>query len=86
MWRTVLKVTFLLIFIGSKVGGRQELEPHSEGPKSFIFMQFSAKNLENNSNFGSWPTPLGKILDPPLIFLQIIVREIYLVFFSDSVV
>ena len=35
--------------------------------KSFIFMQFSAKKLKNNSNFGSWRTPLGKILDPPLI-------------------
>ena len=29
-------------------------------------MQFFGKNLKNNSNFGSWRTPLGKILDPPL--------------------
>ena len=26
------------------------------GPNSFIFMQFSAKNLKNNSTFGSWHT------------------------------
>ena len=37
------------------------------GPNSFIFMQFSAKNLKNNNTFQSWRTPLGKILDPPLI-------------------
>ena len=35
-------------------------------PNSFIFMHFSAKHLKNNSTFGSWHTPLGKILDPPL--------------------
>ena len=36
------------------------------GPNSFIFMQFSAQNMQNNSTFGSWRTPLRKILDPPL--------------------
>ena len=36
------------------------------GPNSFIFMQFSVKNWKNNSAFGSWRTPLGKILDQPL--------------------
>ena len=38
----------------------------AKGPNSFIFMQFSGKKLKNNSTFGSWRTPLGKILDPPL--------------------
>ena len=38
------------------------------GPNSSIFMQFSAKKLEKNNTFGSWRTPLGKILDPPLLF------------------
>ena len=33
-------------------------------PNSFIFI--SAKKLKNNSTFGDWGTPLGKILDPPL--------------------
>ena len=28
-----------------------------EGPNSFIFIQFSAKKLKNNSTFGSWRTP-----------------------------
>ena len=37
------------------------------GPNSFIFMQFFGKNVKNNSNFGSWRPPPGKILDPPLL-------------------
>ena len=48
---------------GSKGGAR---DAPARGPNSFIFMQFSAKKLKNNSTFGSWRTPLGKILDPPL--------------------
>ena len=35
-------------------------------------MQFLANNLKNNSTFGSWLTPLGKILDPPLIGIPLI--------------
>ena len=49
-------------------GGAKDAAPPG-GPNSFIFMQFSAK-FENNSNFGSWRTPLGKILDPPLIWAK----------------
>ena len=45
--------------------GRQGRSPG--GPNSFIFMQFSAKNMQNDSTFGSWRTPLRKILDPPLL-------------------
>ena len=30
------------------------------GPTSFIFMQFSAKQLKNNSTFGSWCIPSGE--------------------------
>ena len=41
------------------------------GPNYFTFMQFSAKNLQNNSTYGSWRTPLGKILDPPLPSLSV---------------
>ena len=37
------------------------------GPDSFIFKQFLAKQLKNNSTFGSWRSPLGKILDPLLL-------------------
>ena len=37
------------------------------GPNSFIFMHFSAKNLQNNPNLGVG-APLGKILDPPLVW------------------
>ena len=36
------------------------------GSKFFPFHAVFSKNLKNNSNFGSWRTPLGKILDPPL--------------------
>ena len=56
-----------LITIGGSKGGRQGRAPPPVGPNSFIFMQFSRIKLKNNSTFGSWRTPLGKILDPPLI-------------------
>ena len=36
------------------------------GPKFFHFCAVFGKNVKNNSNFGSWRPPLGKILDPPL--------------------
>ena len=46
-------------------GGRQgrRAPPRS---KFFHFHAVFGKILKNNSNFGSWRTPLGKILDPPL--------------------
>ena len=50
-------------FIGGSKGGARDAP---QGPNSFIFMQFSGTKLKNNSTFGSWRTPLGKILDPPL--------------------
>ena len=46
-------------------GGRQGRAP-TWGSKFFHFHAVFGKNLKNNSNFGSWRTPLGKILDPPL--------------------
>ena len=48
---------------------RIQAPPLPGGPNSFIFMQFSAKKLKNNSTFGSCRTPLGKILDPPLLLI-----------------
>ena len=36
------------------------------GSKFFHFHAVFGKKLKNNSIFGSWPPPLGKILDPPL--------------------
>ena len=44
------------------------------GPNSFIFMQFSAKNLQHNPNLGIAPPP-WKILDPPLKLLDVIVFQ-----------
>ena len=35
--------------------------------KLFHFHAVFGKKLKNNSTFGSWRTPLGKILDPPLL-------------------
>ena len=52
--------------IGGSNGGRQGCAPPL-GSKFFHFHAVFGKNLKNNSNFGSWPTPLGKILDPPLV-------------------
>ena len=51
--------------IGGSKGGRQGRAP-PRGSKFFHFHAVFSKNLKNNSNFGSWRTPLGKILDPPL--------------------
>ena len=47
-------------------GGARDARPPPGGPNSFIFMQFPGTKLKNNSTFGSWRPPLGKILDPPL--------------------
>ena len=47
-------------------GGRQGRAPPPWGTKFFHFHAVFGKNLKNNSNFESWRTPLGKILDPPL--------------------
>ena len=43
--------------------------PGTRPPRESKFFHFHAvfsKNSINNSSFGSWRTPLGKILDPPL--------------------
>ena len=49
-------------------GGRQGRAP-PPGSKFFHFHAVFGKNLKNNSNFGSWRTPLGKNLDPPLLMI-----------------
>ena len=53
--------------------------PGTRAPRGSKFFHFHAvfgKNLKNNSNFGSWRTPLGKILDPPLDRDKIIKRHL----------
>ena len=40
--------------------------PPPPGSKFFHFHAVFGKNVKNNSNFGSWRPPPGKILDPPL--------------------
>ena len=40
-------------------GGARDARPPG-GPNSFIFMQFLAKKLKNNSTFGSWRPPPGE--------------------------
>ena len=68
----------LLVFMGICVnkniftladlrGGARDACP-PWGSKFFHFHAVFSKNSKNNSNFGSWRTPLGKILDPPLIY------------------
>ena len=47
-------------------GGARDARPPPPGSKFFHFHAVFGKNLKNNSNFRSWRTPLGKILDPPL--------------------
>ena len=48
-----------MAIIGGSKGGARDARPPGV-PNSFIFMQFSAKNLKNNSNFGRWRTPPGE--------------------------
>ena len=58
-------------------GGRQgRAPPPPWGSKFFHFHAVFSKYLKNNSTFGSWRTPLGKILDPPLIY-PTIEQELY---------
>ena len=48
-------------------GGRQERAPPLGVQILSFSCSFRQKKLKNNSTFGSWRTPLGKILDPPLV-------------------
>ena len=51
-------------------GGRQgRAPPPPRGSKFFHFHAVFGKKLKNNSIFGSWRPPLGKILDPPLLLV-----------------
>ena len=61
----------LLIYlsIGGSKGGCQGRAP-PWGSKFFHFHAVFGKNVKNNSNFGSWRPPLGKILDPPLLSIH----------------
>ena len=61
------------------------------GPNSFIFMQFSAKKLQNNRlahPFWELAHPLGKILDPPLLLVIKLIKfkDIFPFLFMNSVV
>ena len=58
--------------IGGSKGGARDARPRPLGSKFFHFHAVFSKNLKNNSNFGSWRTPLGKILDPPLEMLLMV--------------
>ena len=63
----ILIIKDRLHICGSK-GGRQGRAP-PWGSKFFHFHAVFSPKLKNNSDFGSWRTPLGKILDPPLLQL-----------------
>ena len=39
------------------------------GSKFFHVHAVFGKNLKNNSNVGSWRTPLGKVLNPQLVYV-----------------
>ena len=62
-------------FIGGSKGGRQGRAPPPGGPKFFHFHAVFGKKLKNNSTFGSWRPPLGKILDPPLAFYRLVHKD-----------
>ena len=48
-----------VICIGGSKGGARDAPP-PRGSKFFHFHAVFGKNLKNNSNFGSWRTPLGE--------------------------
>ena len=56
----------LLLPLADPRGGARDARP-PWGSKFFHFHAVFGKKLKNNSTFGSWRPPLGKILDPPLI-------------------
>ena len=55
-------------------GGARDARP-PWGSKFFHFHAVFGKKLKNNSTFGSWRPPLGKILDPPLTSNTSLVRS-----------
>ena len=60
---------FTTIYIGGSRGGVRDARPPPGRPNSFDFMQFSGKfGMFTPPLEGSRP-PLGKILDPPLIYI-----------------
>ena len=60
--------------IGGSKGGARDVRP-PWGSKFFHFHAVFGKNVKNNSNFGSWRPPPGKILDPPLLNIVFISYE-----------
>ena len=56
-------------------GGARDARPPPWGSKFFHFHAVFGKNVKNNSNFGSWCPPLGKILDPPLASVEKTVKQ-----------
>ena len=55
-----------MIALADPRGGARDARPPPWGSKFFHFHAVFGKKLKNNSTFGSWRPPLGKILDPPL--------------------
>ena len=53
------------------------------GSKFFHFHAVFGNILKNNSNFGSWRTLLGKILDPPLMKMFVETFFIFVTFSSN---
>ena len=56
--------------------GCQRRAPSPRGRDSFIFMQFLAQNVQNNTHFGSWRPHPRKILDPPLLIVTLVNAKI----------
>ena len=64
-------------------GGARDASP-PWGSKFFYFHALFGKKLKNNGTFGSWRTPLGKILDPPLRTLRGMVKQFPYPKYEDS--
>ena len=82
--QTLSTEIFVTLFSVADPRGRQGRPPRS---KFFHFHAVFGKKLKNNSTFGSWRTPFGKILDPPLIltlFLILTQRSVGLMLMSRT--
>ena len=63
---TTTSTSSLEFTLADQRGGARDARP-PWGSKFFHFHAVFGKKLKNNSTFGSWRPPPGKILDPPLI-------------------
>ena len=74
-FRSIIQFVRLYLSLADPRGGARDARPPPWGSKFFHFHAVFGKNVKNNSNFGSWRPPLGKILDPPLLVITYVTTK-----------